>query len=101
MAPEVIREQPYDLSGDVWSLGCMLYELVTLRSPFYKEGSNFYLLGKKITSCDYDPLPSDTPPEMVKLVCDMLRSTPQERLTLDQICTQALKHKKQAEENAK
>ena len=93
MSPECIREQPYDWSSDVWSLGCLLYELITLRSPFYREGSNFYLLGKQITSCDYEPLPSDTPPEMVKLVCDMLRSNPKERLNIEQICTQAFCYK--------
>ena len=97
MSPECIREQPYDWSSDIWSLGCLLYELITLRSPFYKEGSNFYLLGKQITSCDYEPLPNDTPPEMVNLVCGMLRSNPKERLNIDEIYAQALQYKTQSD----
>ena len=101
MPPECIKEQPYDWSSDVWSLGCLLYELITLRSPFYREGSNFYLLGKQITSCDYDPLPAGTPAEMVKLVCDMLRSNPKERLSIDQICEQALRCRERAEARVK
>lgn len=38
MSPECIRGVPYDFSSDVWSLGCLLYELITLRNPFFKVG---------------------------------------------------------------
>ncbi|XP_045619786.1 serine/threonine-protein kinase fused [Procambarus clarkii] len=34
MAPELIEEQPYDHNADLWSLGCILYELLTGRPPF-------------------------------------------------------------------
>jgi serine/threonine protein kinase len=34
MAPEIIKEMPYDFSIDVWSLGILLYELTHGYSPF-------------------------------------------------------------------
>lgn len=34
MAPELIEEQPYDHNVDLWSLGCIIYELLVGKPPF-------------------------------------------------------------------
>ena len=34
MSPEIFRNKPYDTKSDMWSLGCVLYELCALRVPF-------------------------------------------------------------------
>ncbi len=34
MSPEMLRGAEYGFAADVWSLGCVMYELTTLRRPF-------------------------------------------------------------------
>uniref|UniRef100_K7GGZ5 non-specific serine/threonine protein kinase n=1 Tax=Pelodiscus sinensis TaxID=13735 RepID=K7GGZ5_PELSI len=35
MAPELVQEKPYDHTADLWSVGCILYELFVGTPPFY------------------------------------------------------------------
>lgn len=37
MAPEIVKDQPYDHTADLWALGCILYELYTGTPPFYSN----------------------------------------------------------------
>jgi len=56
MSPECIQGTAYDWKSDIWSLGCLLYELATLRSPFYSDGLNYYTLGKRINKRAFEPI---------------------------------------------
>lgn len=50
-SPEVWKDQPYDNKSDIWSLGCVLYEMITLNPPF--QASNMDLLFKAVQRGDY------------------------------------------------
>ncbi len=56
MAPEIINEKDYDEKSDIWSLGCLIYELAALRPPF--DASNAVSLAVKINQGRYNRIPS-------------------------------------------
>jgi len=46
-SPEVWADKPYDYKSDIWSVGCIMYELCTLKPPF--RGSNLDQLFRNVT----------------------------------------------------
>lgn len=52
MAPEVVDGKPYGAACDVWSLGVILFEVLTLTRPF--DASSLGALIMNIHSCQYD-----------------------------------------------
>ena len=50
MAPEVVNAKPYSPESDVWSLGCLLYELCTMNKPFKSEGGQLGIMSQILTA---------------------------------------------------
>ena len=55
-SPEVWQEKPYDSKSDVWSLGCVMYETITLRPPF--QAKSMEELYKKVMRGNYPRIPT-------------------------------------------
>eukprot|EP00033_Pygsuia_biforma_P003658 GCRY01004006.1.p1 GENE.GCRY01004006.1~~GCRY01004006.1.p1 ORF type:complete len:278 (+),score=19.34 GCRY01004006.1:154-987(+) len=85
LSPERMHEAGYDFKSDIWSLGCILYELAVLRSPFYEKGLNLYGLCKKIDNIQYPALPSCYSVEMRDLISSMLVKDPKARPTTREV----------------
>ena len=53
-SPEVWKDQPYDFKSDVWSLGCITYEMANLGLPFQaKDMDHLY---KRVIKGEYPKL---------------------------------------------
>jgi len=86
VSPEVVKGDGYDWKSDVWSLGCLLYELAALRSPFEMEGANLYDVFQKINAGDYRPLPRDQYSKVLRdLVTRMLQTDPARRPEMEEV----------------
>jgi len=82
----VCQRLPYDQKADVWSLGCILYELCTLKQPF--DASTLSGLLIKITRGEYEPIPSQYSPDLQSLIAKLLQVDPQQRPPVSQILRQ-------------
>lgn len=54
-SPEVWNDKPYDFKSDVWSLGCVTYEMCALHLPF--QAKDMATLFKNVTKGDFTPIP--------------------------------------------
>ncbi|NWT82652.1 NEK3 kinase, partial [Lanius ludovicianus] len=75
--PEIWESLPYNNKSDIWSLGCILYELCTLKHPFQANSWKHLIL--KICKGSYDPLPSHYSYELHYLIKQMFKRSPQNR----------------------
>ena len=78
MAPELVQEQPYNHTVDLWSLGVILYELFVGQPPFYTN--SIYSLIQKIVR-DQIKWPENISPAFKSFLKGLLNKKPAERLT--------------------
>jgi serine/threonine protein kinase len=80
MSPEQVSGSPVDGRSDIFSLGVVLYELLTRRKPF--SGENLTAISYKIVHEDFTPpaeMSSDVPPEFNPIVARAMAKDPWNR----------------------
>jgi NIMA (never in mitosis gene a)-related kinase len=80
MAPEIIKGESYGPKTDIWSLGCVMYEIATFRRPF--EATDVQKLFDVIANKDYAPLPEYVDSNTKLLISQMLNKDPARRPTV-------------------
>ncbi|NXG46139.1 NEK11 kinase, partial [Psilopogon haemacephalus] len=74
MSPEALQHQGYDTKSDIWSLGCILYEMCCLTHAF--AGHSFLSVVLKVVEGSSPSLPEPYPRQLNSLLCSMLSKNP-------------------------
>eukprot|EP00741_Cyanophora_paradoxa_P020945 tig00021319_g20220.t1 len=83
MSPEIWKNRPYDKKSDIWSLGCLLYELITYRHPF--ESNSWKGLANKVLKGQYQEIPGHYSAELRDMVRCLLVTDPLRRPAVNEI----------------
>ncbi|KAE9325471.1 hypothetical protein PF008_g16863 [Phytophthora fragariae] len=84
MSPEICRGEPYGKKSDIWSLGCILYEMIMLRRPF--EASTLPEIFTKICKGEFPPILPSFSRDLRLLVQLMLQQDASKRPSIEDIC---------------
>lgn len=93
-SPEVWADKPYDYKSDIWSVGCVLYELCALKPPF--RGNNIQQLYASvskgifnkflsITLGVYEPIPNIYSNDLHRILAIFLQTNPFNRPNCDML----------------
>lgn len=80
MSPEQARGHPVDKRTDVWSFGCVLYEMLSGRTAFGRSTVTDTLAAIVHDDPDWDALPRTTPPSLQRLLRRSLAKERTDRL---------------------
>lgn len=91
MAPESLSDLSYSPQSDVWSFGCVVYEIVALQEPH--ANTDVITIGIKIRDNGYTPqLPKRVDPFIKKLLRNIWQKDPAKRPTMEQLATTIDEH---------
>eukprot|EP01083_Nonionella_stella_P093883 263333_1 len=90
MSPEQIQSKSYNEKSDIWSLGCIVYEMAMLSPPF--KASNYLHLAEKIKLGVYKKVSSrNYSEELESAIAMMLKINSNERAKVEELlCLQRI-----------
>uniref|UniRef100_A0A9J8CUC4 non-specific serine/threonine protein kinase n=1 Tax=Cyprinus carpio carpio TaxID=630221 RepID=A0A9J8CUC4_CYPCA len=77
LSPEICENKPYNNKSDIWALGCVLYEMCTLKHAF--EAGNMKNLVLKIIRGSYPPVSVHYSQDLRSLLAQLFKRNPRER----------------------
>ncbi|KAL5008631.1 hypothetical protein ScPMuIL_014212, partial [Solemya velum] len=85
MSPEIVKGDRYDYKSDIWALGCVLFEVLTLTKTF--QATNPLKLAYEIVKGEQGEIDHLYSIEIRELVNEMLQKEPENRPTAGEILT--------------
>ncbi|CAL9734691.1 serine/threonine-protein kinase Kin3p [Monosporozyma servazzii] len=79
MSPEVLMDQPYSPLSDIWSLGCVMYEMCSLHPPF--QAKSYTELQNKIKSGKFDQIPEYYSDGLMSIIKSMIKVDLRDRMS--------------------
>jgi NIMA (never in mitosis gene a)-related kinase len=80
-SPELCLNKPYNSKTDIWSFGCIIYEMATLRHAF--DAQNMKALVARILKGNYTPVAPKYSPDFATLIDRMLQQKMERRVDID------------------
>jgi NIMA (never in mitosis gene a)-related kinase len=91
-SPEVWRDEPYSYKSDLWSIGCVIYELCTFRPPF--KGNNMDELFKNVCRGKINKIPGLYSDDVWKMIEMLLQVNSKNRPSCEEFLESKLIKKK-------
>lgn len=82
-SPEVWDDRPYNNKSDIWSLGCVIYEMITLRPPFRAE--NMEGLYHRVCKGQYNRISEKYSNDLAYIIKQLIQVDPNKRPSCEEI----------------
>ena len=91
-SPEIWNDQPYDYKCDIWSVGCIIYEMASLHVPF--RGVSMQNLYKNVLRGIYQQIPSRYSDDLKQIIKTILVVNPKKRPSAKELLENSIIKKK-------